>query len=465
MSDYDSFDYDPDIPYELDSELDYGQEYNINQEEIDQDIHDNFVDIDTIDHRLEEPNIYDEEYREDVSLQIEDSLDGMLYSTKLESLIMGRVQELDEQIDKLIKECGDEPHEIKDIPIDITNNIINILQDPLLILKMEWTFNPYYKTYYNNSGFMVDFGRTNEEIHESLKPVNSLLTRREPDIGTIIKEQMLIEKTKNDISKINHISYPTKLDKLLNCYLCVFARLPPHHHQNMCLKFTYNTNRYFISKIDSEYRLAGGIDLSDYRSPENSIYTDIIVDFSLMKNLRYLDVFGVHVRGLDKCLSLESLKLSDPRIKNIRSINGYPNLTYLNTTIDHLQRIYDLPKLRILSITETEVENIDELHYIEKLELVRTRITSLNGFNKLKELILYYNNIDNLNELVTLETLSFIIDGIETPLNNFSINNLVNLSYLHLMTFDEIDHVSEEYLDILRNNGSYISVIKKSNYD
>jgi len=460
MSDYDSYDYDHDLTYEYDSELDYGQsDYGENRGLINDKSEDYYFDDDMSDYRMEDDDIYvNDGEREDVGV----ITDSVYHDTKLESLMMGKVEELNEQIDLLIKKNGDKPYEnIHDIPIDVINNIINKIYDPIEILRIEWTFNPYYKIYYDDSGFMVDFGKTVEEIHESLRPVDSILTKTRPNISNIIKKQMLIEKTKYDISKIKPISYSIKIDKLLNCYICVFIRLPPQHHQNMCITFTHNTNSYFVNKIDSEYRLAGGIDLSKYKGSFSSIDTNIIVDLSVMKNLRYLDAFGIFIKRLDYCKTLETLKLHDPRDDSIETIHGLPSLTYLSSNLTSLQKIYDLPKLKILSLNGTMVTNIDELKHLEKLDLSFTQIRSLNEFKNLKVLYLTYNPIDNLNDLISLQELSIIIDDLDhviDPPNNFRITNLINLVYLRIRTNYRYNFLTEEYKEILQNNRCYIDI-------
>ena len=335
------------------------------------------------------------------------------HNAKMELDVVNKINELDQNIYKL-EPLPPNIGILKVLPIDILNNIVSQINNPVDLLRFEWTINPLYRNHFNSCQLMCDF-----------------------------------DHKKSDVIPL---SYPTLKKELIECFHCNFIRLPAQHHQNMKIILNYNTPSYIINSLSYECKLAGGIDMSRVRisySDETKEYIDV----REMVNLRFLSSTSFHVIGLNNCQSLISLELCNTETK---SIHGLKNLKYLKCSGHNLESIYDLENLETLSITGTSIKNIDSLQTITKLKLTSTRIEKLDRMNKLRELHLSYNNLDNLNSFVDIEYLFIKMDNGEfsDPLQFY---DLINLKHLQIESFEEFI-LDEEYKNILQKNNCFIDI-------
>jgi Leucine-rich repeat (LRR) protein len=175
------------------------------------------------------------------------------------------------------------------------------------------------------------------------------------------------------------------------------------------------------------------------------------------KIINFIDINGVVEvpceDKVDEMLKLESLDLSNLNIENLKFLNCFNHLKWLNldnNRIIDISPLVSLKNLKTLLLKNNENMNFALLKKIQCLEFL------VLGKNNIQ-------NIDFLSELINLKYLSLNENNIEdiTPLKN-----LINLNSLSINdnSIQNIDFLSElinlEYLSLSENNIEDIAPLK-----
>lgn len=162
-----------------------------------------------------------------------------------------------------------------------------------------------------------------------------------------------------------------------------------------------------LSNLDMKYICLDGNNISNINVVSN--WTNL-VDMSFANNIIE------NVPDFSKLVNLETVNLSNNKIKSIENISGnMEELSIDNNELTSLSGVQNLSKLKILSVSNNQINSLSELESLEELEnlnINKNQIRDVSGLvncPKLKYLYMdnnYIANFENLSNLSSLEKYS-----------------------------------------------------------
>lgn len=202
-----------------------------------------------------------------------------------------------------------------------------------------------------------------------------------------------------------------------------------------------------ISGLDIKYICLDGNNISNINVVSN--WTNL-VDMSFANNVIE------NVPDFSKLVNLETVNLSNNKIKSIENISGnIEELSIDNNELTSLSGVQNLSKLKILSVSNNQINSLSELESLEELEnlnINKNQIRDVSGLvncPKLKYLYMdnnYIANFENLSNLSSLEKYSAYNQNMAVEIKEKIVgeNIEVPLPDLYSKLYDENSFIHQE---------------------
>ena len=202
-----------------------------------------------------------------------------------------------------------------------------------------------------------------------------------------------------------------------------------------------------ISGLDIKYICLDGNNISNINVVSN--WTNL-VDMSFANNIIE------NVPDFSKLVNLETVNLSNNKIKSIENISGnMEELSIDNNELTSLSGVQNLSKLKILSVSNNQINSLSELESLEELEnlnINKNQIRDVSGLvncPKLKYLYMdnnYIANFENLSNLSSLEKYSAYNQNMAVEIKEKIVgeNIEVPLPDLYSKLYDENSFIHQE---------------------
>lgn len=216
--------------------------------------------------------------------------------------------------------------------------------------------------------------------------------------------------------------------------------------------------------------------LQKLNMPEYPITQDVVADITDLTpngsghSLRHQDIQCIY--GLQAFKKLETIDLSQNKIKDINPVGDLTNLTILNLKYNRISDIRPVQNITGLTVLQVDSNQISDITPVQNLTSLTTfackdnqidDISSLKKLDKLRVLVLNNNKITSIDVVKDLKSLQFLLiadnkvtdisvikdlTGLKSlainnnPIENFApIQNLNNLAFLNLSDtkFDDQD--------------------------
>ena len=204
-----------------------------------------------------------------------------------------------------------------------------------------------------------------------------------------------------------------------------------------------------LSNLDMKYICLDGNNISNINVVSN--WTNL-VDMSFANNIIE------NVPDFSKLVNLETVNLSNNKIKSIENISGnIEELSIDNNELTSLSGVQNLSKLKILSVSNNQINSLSELESLEELEnlnINKNQIRDVSGLvncPKLKYLYMdnnYIANFENLSNLSSLEKYSAYNQNMAVEIKEKIVgeNIEVPLPDLYSKLYDENSFIHQENL-------------------
>lgn len=160
-----------------------------------------------------------------------------------------------------------------------------------------------------------------------------------------------------------------------------------------------------------------------------------------------------NLEGLEYCINLQTLNLSNNYINNISSLSGLVKLRELYLTYNHITNVSPLSALsdlEVLYLNSNQIEDIVSLLNLTRLRVLELRgnqiigINSLSDLTNMRGLYLSNNKIENIDSLSSLNKLTSLALDNNRIADITSLSNLNNLISLELSSnkIEDIDPLS-----------------------
>ena len=202
-----------------------------------------------------------------------------------------------------------------------------------------------------------------------------------------------------------------------------------------------------ISGLDIKYICLDGNNISNINVVSN--WTNL-VDMSFANNIIE------NVPDFSKLVNLETIDLSNNKIKSIENISGnIEELSIDNNELTSLSGVQNLSKLKILSVSNNQINTLSELESLgelENLNINKNQIRDVSGLvrcSKLKYLYMdnnYITNFENLSNLSSLEKYSAYNQNMAVEIKEKIVgeNIEVPLPDLYSKLYDENSFIHQE---------------------
>ena len=202
-----------------------------------------------------------------------------------------------------------------------------------------------------------------------------------------------------------------------------------------------------LSNLDMKYICLDGNNISNINVVSN--WTNL-VDMSFANNIIE------NVPDFSKLVNLETVNLSNDKIKSIENISGnMEELSIDNNELTSLSGVQNLSKLKILSVSNNQINSLSELESLEELEnlnINKNQIRDVSGLvncPKLKYLYMdnnYIANFENLSNLSSLEKYSAYNQNMAVEIKEKIVgeNIEVPLPDLYSKLYDENSFIHQE---------------------
>lgn len=202
-----------------------------------------------------------------------------------------------------------------------------------------------------------------------------------------------------------------------------------------------------LSNLDMKYICLDGNNISNINVVSN--WTNL-VDMSFANNIIE------NVPDFSKLVNLETVNLSNNKIKSIENISGnMEELSIDNNELTSLSGVQNLSKLKILSVSNNQINSLSELESLEELEnlnINKNQIRDVSGLvncPKLKYLYMdnnYIANFENLSNLSSLEKYSAYNQNMAVEIKEKIVgeNIEVPLPDLYSKLYDENSFIHQE---------------------
>ena len=202
-----------------------------------------------------------------------------------------------------------------------------------------------------------------------------------------------------------------------------------------------------ISGLDIKYICLDGNNISNINVVSN--WTNL-VDMSFANNIIE------NVPDFSKLVNLETVNLSNNKIKSIENISGnIEELSIDNNELTSLSGVQNLSKLKILSVSNNQINSLSELESLgelENLNINKNQIRDVSGLvrcSKLKYLYMdnnYITNFEDLSNLSSLEKYSAYNQNMAVEIKEKIVgeNIEVPLPDLYSKLYDENSFIHQE---------------------
>lgn len=202
-----------------------------------------------------------------------------------------------------------------------------------------------------------------------------------------------------------------------------------------------------LSNLDMKYICLDGNNISNINVVSN--WTNL-VDMSFANNIIE------NVPDFSKLVNLETVNLSNDKIKSIENISGnMEELSIDNNELTSLSGVQNLSKLKILSVSNNQINSLSELESLgelENLNINKNQIRDVSGLvrcSKLKYLYMdnnYITNFEDLSNLSSLEKYSAYNQNMAVEIKEKIVgeNIEVPLPDLYSKLYDENSFIHQE---------------------